>query len=64
LTPSLGLADAAFRLALSTRASLYDSLFLALALELGLPLVTADLKLVERVRAHAPEITCLTLADL
>ena len=45
------LIDPAFALAEEIGASLYDGLFLALALRLGGQLVTADQKLFQKIRA-------------
>ena len=45
------LIDPAFALAAEIGASLYDGLFLALALQLGGQLVTADRKLLKKIEA-------------
>lgn len=48
------LVESAFRNATSFNCSVYDSLYVALAAELGVPIVTADQKLVNALAGHLP----------
>lgn len=59
ITPSLPLLLPAYRLALEHRRSLYDALFLALSLQAGADLVTADEPLYQVVHAHLPQVRWL-----
>lgn len=52
ITPLSELICRAAEIALDLRATIYDSLYLALALERRAPLVTADRRLFERMLAH------------
>lgn len=52
--PSVGLVSAAFRLAIAYDRTIYDSLYLALAVKLSTRLITADEKLARSVAAHLP----------
>jgi predicted nucleic acid-binding protein len=47
-TPNASLLDDALTIALAQQASVYDAVYVALASRLGLPLVTADDKLVKK----------------
>ncbi len=58
--PLAGLAAEAARLSAELGITVYDTLYLALALKLGAPLVTADRKLFERARGRA-EIASLVV---
>ena len=49
-TPSLNLLDAALGIALDLKHPVYDCLYLALALQHGVPLITADRKLAAAVK--------------
>jgi predicted nucleic acid-binding protein len=49
-TPSLDLLDAALGIALDLKHPVYDCLYLALALQRGVPLITADRKLAAAVK--------------
>jgi predicted nucleic acid-binding protein len=51
---SAGLLEQAFMIAVAFNCSVYDSLYLALAVEFGVQLVTADEKLVNAVTGHFP----------
>ena len=51
ITPSADLADNALQLALETRQTVYDCLYLALALRLGTTMVTADQRFVNALSA-------------
>jgi predicted nucleic acid-binding protein len=53
-TPSRDLLEEAFRIAITFDRTVYDGLYLALALRLQAPLVTADEKLANAVSAHLP----------
>ena len=59
LEPIAQLGTAALNLALHYRRSVYDCLYLALALEMGWGLVTADDRLFNAVRRWFPEIRLL-----
>lgn len=59
LTPSTALAARALALAQSYRRSVYDCLYLALALERGCELVTGDERLFNAVGSHFPQIRLL-----
>ncbi len=63
LHASVLLIDLAFALAAEVGCSLYDGLFLALAIQLGGQLVTADEKLVKKVQAgpHAAHLRSVTV---
>jgi predicted nucleic acid-binding protein len=54
-TPSRDLAEAAFALSHQHGCAFYDMLYLALANRFGIPLLVADLKLLNRVR-HLPQV--------
>ena len=64
LVPTDTWRDDAFDLALRTGASFYDALYLLVAQREGAPLVTADQRLVERVRASGEPVDLLTIAEL
>jgi predicted nucleic acid-binding protein len=57
LVPSLGLLRSALELAIAPRRSIYDSLYVALALRERCPLVTADLRLHNSLQASMPGTT-------
>lgn len=59
ITPSLVLLPPAYRLALEYRQSIYDALFLALSLDAGADLVTADEALYQAVHSHLPHVKWL-----
>lgn len=61
LLPSPSFAQAAFNLSLELRHSIYDCYFLALAVERGLMLVTADHRFAQKVAVtrHAPLVFTL-----
>jgi predicted nucleic acid-binding protein len=52
--------EAALAIALDHGVTVYDALYLALARRLGVPLYTADAKLVRRVGRDFPEVQALT----
>lgn len=54
LVPTERNLEGAIALSTQLRHSLYDCLYLALALDEGVPLVTADQRFVEAVRRHRP----------
>jgi len=56
LTPSPLVLQSAYRLALEHRQSIYDALFLALSLQAGADLVTADRAFYESVNAGFPQV--------
>jgi predicted nucleic acid-binding protein len=58
------LAGPAIDVAVSSGTSFYDGLYVACALRRSAPLVTADERLVAKLRAADLALTCLTLADL
>jgi predicted nucleic acid-binding protein len=58
-TRSADLLDDAYRLAVAHRRTVYDSLYLALALREGCPFVTADQKLVNALAGTVPGVTWL-----
>jgi predicted nucleic acid-binding protein len=64
LHPSTLFIDPAFALAVQVGSSLYDGLFLALAIQLGGQLVTADEKLFKKVQAgpHAKHVRSVKVA--
>ncbi len=53
-TASVDLVSVAFRLAIAYDRTIYDSLYLALAVKLSTRLITADEKLARAVAAHLP----------
>jgi predicted nucleic acid-binding protein len=59
ITPSPVLLVPAYRLALEHEQSVYDALFLALSLDAGADLVTADEALYQTVRPHFPQVRWL-----
>lgn len=59
ITPSLSILLPAYRLALEHRRSIYDAFFLALSLQAGADLVTADEPLYQVVHAHLPRVRWL-----
>ncbi len=59
LAPVLGLAEAALKLALDWRHSVYDSLYVALALDINCGLVTADEKLYRAFAPSFPQVSLL-----
>lgn len=64
ITPSPVLLLPAYRLAFEYRQSVYDALFLALSLDAGADLVTADEALYQTVHPHFPQVRWLgTLRD-
>ena len=56
ITASFPLLLPAYRLAVEHRRSVYDALFLALSLETGADLVTADKPFYRAVQAHLPHV--------
>jgi predicted nucleic acid-binding protein len=56
ITSSSSLLVPAYRLAVEHRRSVYDALFLALGLEAGAEVVTADEPLYQAVHAHLPHV--------
>ena len=56
ITSSSSLLVPAYRLAVEHRRSVYDALFLALGLETGAEVVTADEPLYQAVHAHLPHV--------
>jgi len=56
VTPSPLVLQPAYRLALEHRQSIYDALFLALSLQAGADLVTADRAFYESVNAGFPQV--------
>ena len=50
-TPIAGLMSRAFAISVEHAVTIYDSLYVALAMERGIPVVTADERLVRRFRA-------------
>jgi predicted nucleic acid-binding protein len=63
IAPADELREAAFALALERRISVYDALYLALALREGCPFVTADRRLYNALAATLPD-TLLWIEDL
>jgi len=59
ITSSFPLLLPAYRLAVEHRRSVYDALFLALSLEAGANVVTADEPLYQAVRTHLPHVRWL-----
>ena len=55
VTPTDALVETALELALRTERTVYDSLYVALALRAEAPLVTADRRLVNALRQHGLE---------
>jgi len=53
-TPSVDLVSVALRLAIAYDRTIYDSLYLALAVKLSTRLITADEKLARSLAAHLP----------
>jgi predicted nucleic acid-binding protein len=64
LVETRALLPRAFDLAISIGRTVYDSTYLALALEIGVPLVTADLKFVRAVRAVSASFPILALEEV
>ncbi|NMF83028.1 type II toxin-antitoxin system VapC family toxin [Nodosilinea sp. P-1105] len=60
ITPSNLLLDDALNLAIDYRRTVYDSLFIALALREGCQLVTADERLVNAVSQKLPQVVLLS----
>lgn len=56
ITASFPLLLPAYRLAVEHRRSVYDALFLALSLETGADIVTAEEPLYQAVHAHLPHV--------
>jgi predicted nucleic acid-binding protein len=52
--PTDGLVEAALTIAMTFHRTVYDSLYVALAQELGMVLITADEKLANAVAGHCP----------
>ena len=63
LIPSLPLSRDAFELAARFDRSVYDALYLALAVRDGCPLITADRRLFDAVQPHLP-IAVAWIGDL
>lgn len=61
---SAGLLATAFELALQTGLTVYDALYVALALREGAPLITADHRLIRRLDGHAIQDGVVHLAEL
>lgn len=59
LTSSLELLDSAYRLAVTHGRTVYDALYIALALREGCAFVTADEKLVNVIRSSIPNVIWL-----
>ncbi len=59
VTPTSALVTAAFPLAVDEAITAYDALYVALADRLDCPLITADERLVDRVRERHPNIAWL-----
>lgn len=59
ITPTANLLDEAYRIAVSTRRTVYDSLYLALSLRESCRFVTADEKFVNAVSSSFPQIVWL-----
>ena len=57
IAPSVELVLATVRLASQTRLTFYDALYAALAHDLDMPLVSADLRLLNRLPASIPTAT-------
>lgn len=53
VVPPAALVDAAIALASHLRASFYDALYVRLAVHLNAPLVTADTRLLTKLRGHS-----------
>ena len=53
-TPTAGLLDSAYRLAVIHRRTVYDMLYVALSIQEACPFVTADEKLVNAINAAIP----------
>lgn len=54
LSPTAGLLAGAFELAATHRQTIYDALYLALAIRLGCPLVTADRRFYNAIAPDFP----------
>ncbi len=61
ITPSVTLLNDAYQIASTHQRTVYDSLYIALSLRQGCPLITADEKLANSVRSSFPHV--LTLSD-
>jgi predicted nucleic acid-binding protein len=59
VSASADLLESGFRLAVAHRRAVYDSLYLALSLQLGCPFVTADEKLVNAIGPVYPNVIWL-----
>lgn len=65
VTPIPGLMQRALAMSLGMSITIYDSLYVALAEQLGIPMVTADQTLIQRVATHADLARLvLSVADL
>jgi predicted nucleic acid-binding protein len=64
IRPSDGLADGAWDIAREFRRSFYDSLYLALAIDRGCPLVTADRRLYNAVGGASSRLPILWVEEI
>jgi len=64
MEPAVDLLAAAMRVAFQTRRSVYDAIYLALAIESGNPLITGDRKLFEAIKAGPFAAHVVWIGDL
>ena len=63
-TPIAGLMSRAFAISVEHAVTIYDSLYVALAVERGIPVVTADARLVGRLHATELSNSVVWIGDL